>query len=1270
MSENLARDFSGTERFQIVRRIGAGGMGVVYEAHDRERNAKVALKTLPFADAAALYRFKQEFRSLADVIHVNLVSLYQLISVGDQWFFTMELVDGCSFLDYVRPRTAGTGSTSRINQTPQRGELTQETVEFQTPPSTLAGSDETCTPFPMPTVLGAANHERLRVALRQLAAGVCALHAAGKLHRDIKPSNVLVTPQGRVVILDFGLVTELEDHAADDATDLGVAGTVAYMSPEQAAGKALTEASDWYCVGAMLYQVLTGQPPFVGNKYQVLSEKQRVEPRLPPDLLPGIPDDLQQLCEGLLRLKPEDRLGGAEVLRRLGAAGEPNAVAPPRATEMRLPFVGRAAHLAALEGALSDLVRRRPIVVHVHGRSGAGKSFLVQHFHQGIVERGNVVVLSGRCFEQESVPYKAFDSLIDSLTRYLKRLPELEAAVLMPRDVPALAKLFPVLRRVKAVADAPGPQSLIPDEQELRRRAFAALRDLLARLGDRLLLVLVMDDLQWGDQDSVALLSAILRPPDPPVFLLLCCYRSEYAQTSACLRVLTEAHAADATLDRRHLLVEAMEPGEARALVRELLPGASDARIDAIIGESGGSPYFIHELAKHAQHAQNAQSGPAVGYSTDESRITLDDMLWQRIARLPEESRRLLEIVAVSGQPLRQADTFRAAGLEKDAPTALTLLRVNHLVRGTGPDAHDEVEAYHDRVRETVVAHLDADTRRDCHRRLAATLEASGQADPETLAVHFQGADNPVRAGHYYALAADGAAAALAFDRAANLYRLALQLRPLDGGEGRALQRKRADALANAGRGAEAACAYQAIAAQAAGSEALELLGRAGYQFCASGHIDEGRAALETVLHRLGMSLPSTRNRALLSLLWHRFRLWLRGLKFRERPAEQIPAEELARIDLTWSVAIGLTMIDTIRGADFQTRNLLLALQAGEPYRLARALAWEATHAAMGGENSKKRSTRLLDEADALCRRIDNPHALGVATMGRGVAAYFHGEWEKSRDLCDRAADIFRNRCTGVTWELDTSSAFAFWALWFMGELAELTRRFPILVKEAHERGDMLAEANYTTFGGPFVWLAADDPDGAREALANVMGAWSKQEFHVQHFTTLTARVQIETYRGDAPAAWRYLTEQWAGMAGSFLLHVECVRIFMIHLRARCALANLKAAAAGPLLAIVRQSIRALEKEKPAWCRPLAKLLHAGLAEQEGDAAGAARLLENAAGELDRYAMKLFAAAARRRQGELLGESGRPIVEAADRFMAEQGVRNPARMAALFVPAG
>ena len=247
-----------TVRFTLVRRLGAGGMGVVYETYDQQRGELVALKTMRKVDPGALVRFKQEFRSLSDITHPNLANLYELFAIEDRWFFTMELVDGCNFISYVK------------------GTPEEAAARWNAEPTMIArparSATESSPAARMPNFH--FDEKRLREALVQLALGVSALHAAGKLHRDIKPPNVLVTLEGRVVLLDFGLAADLESVGADQQ----VVGTVGHMSPEQAAGESVSTASDWYSVGVMLFEAMTGQLPFAGEAEDVLAAKQTLAP--------------------------------------------------------------------------------------------------------------------------------------------------------------------------------------------------------------------------------------------------------------------------------------------------------------------------------------------------------------------------------------------------------------------------------------------------------------------------------------------------------------------------------------------------------------------------------------------------------------------------------------------------------------------------------------------------------------------------------------------------------------------------------------------------------------------------------------------------------------------------------------------------------------------------------------------------------------------------------------------------------------------------------
>src|SRR5262245_50104793 len=287
MSE-VGAAFAGTNRYQVVKLLGHGGMGTVYEAIDHERRTRVALKTMQTVDAHRLVRFKREFRALQGLEHPNLVQLFDLVVDDGRWFFTMELTPGTSFVTYVRG--------SHIAPLPDPDPTDVDAPEVR------------------PARGGPYDEARLRAALAQLVDGVAYLHAAGKVHRDLKPSNVLVMRTGRVVILDFGLVAEA---GAERNPESGIAGTAAYMAPEQAQGMAVGPAADWFALGVMLFEALTGTRPFYGTLLEVLQAKELGQVAN-ANLLDRCPLDLADLTRALLLPRPAERPSGEEIVARFG----------------------------------------------------------------------------------------------------------------------------------------------------------------------------------------------------------------------------------------------------------------------------------------------------------------------------------------------------------------------------------------------------------------------------------------------------------------------------------------------------------------------------------------------------------------------------------------------------------------------------------------------------------------------------------------------------------------------------------------------------------------------------------------------------------------------------------------------------------------------------------------------------------------------------------------------------------------------------------------
>jgi eukaryotic-like serine/threonine-protein kinase len=1229
----IQNDFRGTSRFLIQKRLGAGGFGIVYQAYDRERNSVVALKTLHDADAGDLYRFKKEFRALADLVHPNLVVLYELFSEQDQWFFTMELINGINFREYVKA--------------PESGQRHCQ-----------------------------ANLSKLRAALKQLTEGLSVLHQAGKLHRDIKPSNVLVNREGRVVILDFGLVSDLTDKGVNQITSENIQGTPAYMSPEHALGRPISAASDWYSVGVMLYEALTGKLPIAGNPMEILLEKQRYNPLPPSESVSGIPDDLNTLCQDLLQRDPNLRPSGMEIVRIIGAL-DGKEIIPATATvgsfiKSTMPFVGREKELAILNEAWQLTKQGRSVTLYIKGRSGMGKSTIVRHFLETLESsEAELLVFSGRCYEQESVPYKALDSIIDLLSRYLKNLSDLEVESILPIDVLALARLFPVLRQVDAVANSRRNVLDITDSQQLRRKAFGALRELLARLGNKKDLILFIDDLQWGDLDSAALLSEILRPPDAPRLLLIGSYRSEEADTSLFLKSLFSFQTAtDEKAEIREIAIEGLSTIEAQKLAMALL-GKENAlkRAEVIAQESGGSPFFINELAQYARTKTEAAQ-----QETDNIEMTIDKVVSARIAQLPDKGRRLLEIVAVSGQPLARNVAKQAAEIETDEQI-LPILRSSHLLRSTSVGAYEEIDTYHDRIREAVITSLSSESQKNYHHCLAIALEAVKTLDAERLAKHFQLAGESEKACDYTITAAEQAAEALAFDRAAQLYQQTLKLKPVTDSSLTILKIKLGDALANAGKGADAAKAYLAASADSSKYGIFELQRKATEHFFNVGYVDEGMELLEVILNKAGMKLARSQMSAILSLLLGRAKLWLRGTSYQEHNESEISPEQLRRIDVCWTVLSSLGTINAIQRADFQTQHILLALNAGEPYRLARAFAFESGFSANEGRRNKNRTAKFSEMALSLAKRVNKPELLAMVNLTDGYSAFMEGRWQQAWESFCVGEKITKEQCLGANQGyanrgIDNALAYALRALFYLGDINQLLLRLPELLKDAKDKGNLQLFANLKTNALYIKHLAADEPDKAQLLLSQGSDSVTKRGKNLYYFIKILAEGEINLYSQAASVALEQINQQWPVLKKSLLLHSQFVLIEALHFQARAALAISKEVSdSASYLAIAEKNAKRIMREKTPYGDAWAELILAGVAAKRGNVKLAIANLDSAEKRFVNADMALYAAVVCRRRGELLaGDEGNALITTSDNWMHNQQIKDPARMTNMLAP--
>ena len=1260
------------DRYVKIDRIGEGSSSVVFRALDSEKDLVVALKQLRYPDSTERFNFKQEFRSLQDIYHLNIAQLYDLFDSEDHCFIAMELIDGTDFVSFARR------SQKQIHS------RAIETIFLP-----------------------------LRLALAHLIRGLVALHGAGKLHRDIKPTNVIVESSGRAVLVDFGLCTDLRPSRFQFETQsLRHAGTPAYMAPERLEpGSPVAEASDWYGVGAMLYEALVGEVPYPvefeqtdGGFYDLqeycrsLRQAQKKPPKPPHELNEKIPKDLSDLALSLLQWEADARPTDSEM----------SSFASPQVPEgsnakhsvfsyfSKDVFVGRSIEEKKLQQAFRHSLNEAATVL-VEGISGIGKTTLMEQFLSSVFESDGALILRSRCHPQEQVKYNAVDGLIDNLSTFLRRRQAYIADV-SEENAKALSTVFPVLERVtpnQAIA-------LSTDHQLVLQQAMAGLRQLLTKVTEDRPLVIWIDDAQWCDPTSLPVLREVFHHPQSPPNLLIISFRSEDYENNDVIKQLSGNVKTGVAAPVEHIKLLPLNREEIRSLVSKvegLSEEIDDELLQRISEDTGGLPLFVIEwIYRYREISNQARS----------RKIDVSSVFRERVTSLPRELRDVLEIVAVSSRPVEEKTLIDLTSPTEVTAAALSRLCHQHLLRKTLLGGKWSYESYHDKIRGTTRGLLDTEDRRARHRQIADVLKKAPGVDPEILLEHYLGAEDRGAAADYAKKAALKALTRLAFERGAELFGLAVQLR----GHKREdfdLLVSQAEAWANAGRTKKAARTYYKAALQAQNVQCerdrvTEIRVKAAEQALAGGFFQSGRKLLRGAFKNLELSFPTDPFAAHVLSIKNRVKfngnLWLRRhvpwLETHRLPKKthhgfdgphRVGIHKIAprdlRLDTLWVASRSMSIIDYVVGEAMTSWYLTEAVSQNEPSRLLRAFGLEASiYANIGRPWTLRRSDHLLQEAEQLLQGSRDEYDHAFLNVCRTSIEFVRGNWRSCLDVAQKTVTQYQEKVTvpqsafrGGHWDITVTLGFELAALVFLGEFAELRHKLPQLLEDAERRGDRYRATVFSSSYTVFLPLSEDRPDDALRTAEELIAGIPSDQFISLHFHHFISKINALLYEGRAWEAWSLVEQRWPLFKNSWLAYTGCIGSHLRDLRARAALSAAKEEPMNTnwttkrLLDVATQEANAIAKRHLPHAKATAASIRAGVAGIHGNSAKEKEQLTVAVSGFAGSDMKLHQAAGALALGKLTGgDEGAKMLKTSMEFFTAQGIKRPNAMAALLLP--
>lgn len=740
--------------YRVVAEIGRGAMGVVYSAVDEGTSRPAAVKTITHRIPAALAAMRHEIAFLQRARHSGIVRIYEEgIVDGDPWY-AMELIEGQTLATFNR--SCWGDPASRRASPPGSSPVLQALV-----PAAAGRLDEVLSLF------------------SRMCEPLSFVHRAGIVHCDLKPSNVFVRHDDQPVLVDFGLMSRAGGAIGRETLEVGgLRGTLPYLAPELIRGQIPDARADIYAFGCMLYESLTGRPPFTAKtSHDLLHAHLYDVPTPASDLVAGLPDAVNELLDGLLAKRPGERLGSAEIVAQLlGSMGStvPRPPSPSRTQYLFRPrLVGRDDIVGEIEELARGALRGQGHFVLIGGESGIGKTFLASELAR-LLARRRFEVVTGECVAiaptSESGPQVAGTAL-EPFRGLLQRASDVcrtwDVAMDLFGSPPALHVLSQYEPTLGHLFEGQlSPWGALPPPAE-RERAVESMRELIVRFGRRGPLLLVIDDLQWADDLSLAVLDSIAGEVLASAgILVIGLYRLEEA-SGEISKLLDHA-------DVHSHVLERLDEAALTVMVGDML--ARPAPLDvmrALTDRAQGNPFFVAEYLRAAAF-EGLLAHTAEGWTWSD-RLTgvgsvadvldlprsLRELLVRRLELLSAGARRAAEVASVLGREFRSSMLAEVSGEPEShlSPWLCEMLDRQLVERAREQD----FRFVHDKIRELAYDRMDRRRRRALHLAAGEALQREHAGGPNAaghhaeMAYHFRNGEAWDRAIDYFERAAENA---------------------------------------------------------------------------------------------------------------------------------------------------------------------------------------------------------------------------------------------------------------------------------------------------------------------------------------------------------------------------------------------------------------------------------------------------------------------------------------------------------------------------------